>query len=39
LQNARTEFLRLGADGEILGPAGLRAELSAVATSLAALYR
>ena len=36
--NARQDFLRLGADLEVLEPAGLRAEMTSVARSLAALY-
>jgi predicted DNA-binding transcriptional regulator YafY len=39
LQNAQTEFLRLGADVEILAPDELRARMSAVSESLAAIYR
>lgn len=39
LQNSQTEFLRLGADVEILAPAGLRAQMCAVARSLAAIYQ
>jgi predicted DNA-binding transcriptional regulator YafY len=39
LQNAETEFLRLGADIEIVAPAELRARMSAVAQSLAAIYQ
>jgi predicted DNA-binding transcriptional regulator YafY len=38
LQNAQTEFLRLGADVEILAPAELRTRMSAIAQSLAAIY-
>jgi predicted DNA-binding transcriptional regulator YafY len=39
LINAETEFLRFGAEVEILEPAELRARLTATATRLAALYR
>lgn len=39
LQNSETEFLRLGADIEILAPAELRSRMSAVARSLAAIYQ
>jgi predicted DNA-binding transcriptional regulator YafY len=39
LQNAQTEFLRLGANIEILTPAELRAHMSAIARSLAAIYQ
>jgi predicted DNA-binding transcriptional regulator YafY len=38
LENAETEFLRLGADIEILAPPELRSRLSAIAQSLATLY-
>ena len=38
IENARSEFLRLGADVEIIEPAELRAQISAVARSLAAIY-
>jgi predicted DNA-binding transcriptional regulator YafY len=38
LDNAETEFLRLGADIEILAPPDLRSRLSAAAHSLATLY-
>ncbi len=38
LQNAQTEFLRLGADVEILAPAELRSQMSAIARSLAVIY-
>jgi predicted DNA-binding transcriptional regulator YafY len=38
LQNAQTEFLRLGADVEILAPAELRTQMSAVVRSLTAIY-
>jgi predicted DNA-binding transcriptional regulator YafY len=38
VENAETEFLRLGADIEILAPRELRSRLSAVARSLATLY-
>ncbi len=37
-ENAQSEFLRLGADVEIIEPAELRARISAVARSLAAIY-
>jgi predicted DNA-binding transcriptional regulator YafY len=37
-ENAQSEFLRLGADVEIIEPAELRARISAVAHSLAAIY-
>jgi predicted DNA-binding transcriptional regulator YafY len=37
-ENAQSEFLRLGADVEIIEPAELRAQISAVARSLAAIY-
>jgi hypothetical protein len=37
-ENAQAEFLRLGADVEIIEPAELRARISAVARSLAAIY-
>jgi predicted DNA-binding transcriptional regulator YafY len=37
-ENAQSEFLRLGADVEIIEPAELRARMSAVAHSLAATY-
>jgi predicted DNA-binding transcriptional regulator YafY len=38
LENAQTEFLRLGGDVEILAPPELRARMSAAARSLAELY-
>jgi predicted DNA-binding transcriptional regulator YafY len=38
IENAQSEFLRLGADVEIIEPAGLRARISAVAHGLAAIY-
>jgi hypothetical protein len=37
-ENAQSEFLRLGADIEIMEPAELRARISAVARGLAAIY-
>ena len=37
-ENAKSEFLRLGADVEIIEPAELRARISAVAHGLAAIY-
>jgi hypothetical protein len=37
-ENAQSEFLRLGADVEIIEPAELRARISAVARGLAAIY-
>jgi hypothetical protein len=37
-ENAQSEFLRLGAEVEIIEPAELRARISAVARSLAAIY-
>jgi predicted DNA-binding transcriptional regulator YafY len=37
-ENAQSEFLRLGADVEIIEPAELRARISAVARDLAAIY-
>jgi predicted DNA-binding transcriptional regulator YafY len=37
-ENAQSEFLRLGADVEIIDPAELRARMSAVARGLAAIY-
>lgn len=38
IANARQEFLRIGADLEVLEPDELRAEMAAVVQSLAALY-
>ncbi len=38
LQHARSEFLRLGPEAEMLAPAQLRAELARAARGLAALY-
>jgi predicted DNA-binding transcriptional regulator YafY len=38
LENAQSEFLRLGADVEILGPAELRARILAVVRGLTAIY-
>jgi predicted DNA-binding transcriptional regulator YafY len=37
-ENAQSEFLRLGADVEVIEPAELRARMSAVARGLAAIY-
>jgi predicted DNA-binding transcriptional regulator YafY len=37
-ENAQSEFLRLGADIEIIEPAELRARISAVARGLTAIY-
>jgi predicted DNA-binding transcriptional regulator YafY len=39
IENARSEFLRLGADVEIIEPAALRAQISAVARSMTAIYQ
>jgi predicted DNA-binding transcriptional regulator YafY len=39
LQHARSEFLRLGAEVEVVEPALLRAEMARTAGRLAALYR
>jgi predicted DNA-binding transcriptional regulator YafY len=39
IENAQSEFLRLGADVEIIEPAELRARISAVARELAAIYQ
>ena len=38
VEHAATDFLRLGAEAEILAPAGLRAAMHAVAGRLAELY-
>jgi len=38
LENATHEFLRLGADVEILQPENLRDKVASVARSLAAIY-
>src|SRR5215470_11162842 len=38
IENAKSEFLRLGADVEIIEPAELRAQISVVTRSLAAIY-
>jgi predicted DNA-binding transcriptional regulator YafY len=39
IENARSEFLRLGADVEIIEPAALRAQISAVVRSMTAIYQ
>ncbi len=39
LENAQQDFLRLGADVEVIGPPEARARLAAVARSLAAIYQ
>src|SRR5712691_4647224 len=39
IDNAQSEFLRLGADVEILEPAELRTRIAAIALSLTALYQ
>jgi predicted DNA-binding transcriptional regulator YafY len=39
LENAKTGFLRLGAEVEVLAPAELRTRMSSVARSLTAVYR
>jgi predicted DNA-binding transcriptional regulator YafY len=38
IENAKSEFLRLGADVEVIEPPELRARISAVARSMAAIY-
>jgi predicted DNA-binding transcriptional regulator YafY len=39
LEHAQVEFLRLGADVEIIAPARLRDRMAGIAGSLAAMYR
>ena len=39
LEHAQAELLRLGAEAEIITPVGLRGRMTAVARSLAELYR